>query len=380
MNCRLIIIVAVMIMTMTGCHQEAQKLEAFNVEVYSPKNATGFRIIGAKDKSSVIIESKNPWQGASDASKMLYVQRDNEPVPTGFKGEILKKIPERIITMSSTQIAMLESLCSVDKIVGVSGLQFITNENIKNRTHKIADVGYDGNINYELIMGINPDLIMLYGVTGASPMENKLHELGIPYIYIGEYLEESPVGKVEWVRVIGEIVGKSTAADSVINAVESEYNYLRNKVANVPARPKVMVNLPYGDSWFMPSTRSYLVTLIEDAGGNYIYKENNSNSSVPIDMEKAYQLVSESDVWLNPGNVKNISDMVAGAKRFMDLPIIKECRVYNNNKRNTADGGNDFYESGAMNPHIILKDLIKIFHPEVYIDDNEMTYYTRLEK
>ncbi|MDE6716359.1 MAG: ABC transporter substrate-binding protein [Muribaculaceae bacterium] len=366
------------LVALTGCRSGNQSQTDYTKEVYAPQYASGFRILGADGKASVIIESKNPWQGAEDATTSLFIQREGESVPAGFKGEVLNKIPERIITMSSTQIAMLEALAATDKVAGVSGLQFITNDNIRQRANTIADVGYDGNINYELMMGTSPDLIMLYGVTGASPMEGKLRELGIPYIYIGEYLEESPLGKVEWVKAIGEIIGKGEQADSVINAVTSEYEQLRDMVRDV-TRPNVMLNLPYGDSWFMPSTHSYMATLIEDAGGNYMYKENTGNSSTPIDIELAYNLLSEADVWLNPGSVETMDDMKSSAKRFTSLPVMKSGNIYNNNKRSTPGGGNDFFESGTMNPHIILLDLIKIFHPQSVPGDEEMFYYNRIK-
>lgn len=366
------------LVALTGCRSGNQSHTVFNHEVYTPQYASGFRIMGADGKSSVIIESKNPWQGAEDATTSLFLQRDGEKVPSGYTGEVLGKIPERIITMSSTQIAMLDALGATAKVVGVSGLQFITNKNIKEKAATIADVGYDGNINYELLMGASPDLIMLYGVTGASPMEGKLRELGIPFIYIGEYLEESPIGKVEWIKAIGEIIGKGNEADSVINTIKSEYEQLCNSVKDVE-RPNVMLNIPYGDSWFMPSTHSYMATLIEDAGGNYIYKENTGNASTPIDIEKAYDLLSETDIWLNPGSVRNMTEMKANAKRFTNLPVMKSGQIYNNNKRSTPDGGNDFFESGTMNPHIILKDLITIFHPEIDTDSTQMFYYKRLE-
>jgi iron complex transport system substrate-binding protein len=53
-----------------------------------------------------------------------------------------------------------------------------------------------------------------------------------------------------------------------------------------------------------------------------------------------------------------------------DLPI------YNNTLRTTPEGGNDFWESGAVRPDLILEDLIQVFH---YDGSGNLNYYFRLE-
>lgn len=362
---------------LTSCTDKKPQSNEYNMVVYTPKYASGFKVYGAEGKKSVIIESLNPWQGADSVSTKLFVRRDNEAIPAGFEGQVLSKIPERIITMSSTQIAILDAIGQCDRVAGVSGINFISNEKIQARRNRIPDVGYEGNVNYELIMSANPDLVMLYGVNMASPLEGKLKELGIPYIYIGEYLEESPLGKVEWVNVFGEITGEQAAADSTLQYISTEYNELAEKVkSEIATKPKVMINMPYADSWFMPSTNNYMIRLITDAGGDYIYKKNSGNSSVAIDIEEAYRLTSEADVWLNTGTVQSKKELKNSLPKFADMGIIKRGEVYNNNKKRTPMGGNDFYESGTMNPHVILKDLVSIFHPELLTDT--LTYYQKL--
>ena len=129
-------------------------------------------------------------------------------MPNGYEGQVLRGEARRIVTMSSTQIAMLEAVDCQNRVVGVSGIDFISSENIQSRRESIGDLGYEGNVNYELLLSLEPDIVLLYGTMGANVMEAKLTELGIPFIYIGEYLEESPLGKAEWVVPVAEIVGK----------------------------------------------------------------------------------------------------------------------------------------------------------------------------
>lgn len=329
--------------------------------IYQPEYASGFTIsAGADSISSIII--KNPWQGA-DSVTMTY--RADKPA-------------ERIVAMSSTYVAMLESLGEVDRVVGVSGRDFISSEALRSRGDKVADVGYDTNIDFEKLVMLNPDLVLLYGVNGPNLIEDKLKELDIPYMYMGEYIEESPLGKAEWVVAVGELIGKRNEAVALFDSIACSYNDIKSRYSEAADRPKVMINAPYNDSWWMPSTKNYMAQLIEDAGGDYIYKKNEGNASVAIDIEEAYMLMSDADVWLNPGQAASLSQVAAMTPRFTDTKPFKNGEVWNNNRRSTRGGGNDFYESGIMHPDIILEDLADIFHRDS-LSKYEPMYYQRLK-
>ena len=141
--------------------------------------------------------------------------------------------------------------------------------------------------------------------------------------------------------------------------------------------PSVMLNTPYGDSWFMPSTESYAVRLIEDAGGDYIYKKNTGNASTPIDMEEAYLLASTADMWLNVGMANSLDELRAACPKFADTRCFRNGDVYNNNARTNAAGGNDYFESAVVHPDLVLRDLVKIFHPELV--EEPFVYYKQLK-
>ncbi len=354
------------------------KVEDFTEDVYTPQYSSGFDIKGADGKESVIISVKNPWQGAEDVTTLLFVARNDESVPEGFAGQVLNGDAKRIVAMSSTHIAMLGAVDADYTVVGVSGIDYISNPNIQTRRDSIGDVGYEGNINYELLLSLDPDLVLLYGVNGASSMEGKLKELGIPFMYVGDYLEESPLGKAEWLVALSEIVGKRVDGEKTFAAIPERYNALKKKVADtVLDAPSVMLNTPYGDSWFMPSTESYVARLVKDAGGDYIYKKNTGNSSLPIDLEEAYQLTSEADMWLNVGMANSLDELKASCPKFTDTRCFRNGCVWNNNLRTNAAGGNDYYESAVVNPDILLRDLVKIFHPELVTED--FVYYKQLK-
>ena len=353
-------------------------IDDYNLAVYTPTYAAGFRIVGAEGKQSTIIRVTNPWQSANDVETMLFIARGGEKAPAGFRGQVLQGDAQRVVCMSSSHIAMLDAIGAVESVVGVSGKDFVSNPYIVANRHSIADVGYDGNINIELLVAQRPDIVLLYGVTGACTMQSKLDELGISYIYIGEYVEEDPLGKTEWLVAIAEIVGCREQGIAYFSQVPQRYNHLQSMavVATSP-QPKVMLNTPYADSWFMPSTTSYLARLIADAGGDYIYKKNTSNHSVPIDIEEAALLTTEADIWLHVEGVRSLKDLRQQYPKFAKMPCVQRGEVYNCDKRKVTGGGNDYWESGVVQPDVILRDLIKVFHPELISE--ELVYYRKIE-
>ena len=361
-----------------GCRGKSSQLADFNKQLYAPEYASGFKIERADGRQSVLVSVMNPWQGADSVTTRLFISRNGEPVPEGFDGQVLEGDAQRVVAMSSTHVAMLDAIGETGRVVGVSGLGYISNPDIQARRDSIGDVGYEGNINYELLLSLDPDLVLLFGVNGASAMESKLKELGIPFMYVGDYLEESPLGKAEWLVALSEVVGKRAKGEKVFADIPIRYNALKQKVSGaVLDAPSVMLNTPYGDSWFMPSTENYAVRLITDAGGDYIYKKNTGNSSTPIDLEEAYLLASEADMWLNVGMANTLDELKAACPKFADTRCVRNGYVYNNNARTNAAGGNDYYESAVVNPDLLLRDLVKIFHPELVEED--FVYYKQLK-
>lgn len=362
-----------------SCQSSTCNLNDFNTIAYRPTYAKGFEIRSAEGKTSTLIRVKNPWQGASDVQIDLFIARNNEPVPEGFQGQVLPGDAQRIICMSSSHVALLDVMGQTHRVVGVSGLQFITNPYLNGHKDQISDVGYDSNINYELLVALDPDIVLLYGVNGSASIQNKLAELRIPYAYVGEYLEEDPLGKAEWMIAVAEIIGLRESAVAIYEQLPVRYQALKQMAATAQsARPKVMVNTPYADSWFMPSQNSYLARLISDAAGKYIYQGNTSNQSLPIDLEEATLLTAQADVWIHVERAKTLYELQQLYPKFNDLACVRAGAIYNCDKRQTPGGGNDFWESGVVHPDLILQDLIKIFHPEL-LTDQEFTYYRKLE-
>lgn len=378
-KCKSFLSLCLLIVLLAACNgKKTAYISDFSNQLYTPEYASGFSIKGADGYESSIITVTNPWQGADSITTQLFIARGGESAPEGFTGQVLEGDASRIVAMSSTHIAMLDAVGEAGRVVGVSGIDYISNPVIAANRDSIGDVGYEGNINYELLISLDPDLVLLYGVNGASSMEGKLNELGIPFMYVGDYLEESPLGKAEWMVALSEVVGKRTEGEQVFGGIPVRYNDLKKRVADtVLDAPSVMLNTPYGDSWFMPSTESYVARLVKDAGGDYIYKKNTGNASLPIDLEEAYKLTSEADMWLNVGMANSLDELRTSCPKFSDTRCFRNGSVWNNNLKTNAAGGNDYYESAVVNPDILLRDLVKIFHPELVEED--FVYYKQLK-
>ena len=353
-------------------------LEDFSETLYTPTDASGFSITGKEGSQSSLITVSNPWQGADSVATHLFITRAGDEAPLAYEGQVLDGEADRIAVTSSTHVAMLDALGAADRIVAVSGIDYINNPDVQRRRDDIADIGYEGNFDYEALLASDPDIVLLYGVNGASSMEGKLRELQIPYIYIGDYVEESPLGKAEWMVPIAEIIGEREKGADTYAAIAARYADLKKRVADSAVdAPSVMLNVPYGDSWFMPSADSYMARLIRDAGADYIYRKNTGNTSMPIDLEEAYTLASQADFWLNTDRMESLSALAAKCPKFKDTRALRNGYVYNNTRRANSAGGNDFYESAVVNPDILLRDLAAIFHPELSSDT--LVYYKKLK-
>ena len=370
-----IYIIALTISLCVGCVDvQSHGDERFETVIYEPLYASGFTI-DEDEAGNTLVRVTRPWQGTALEEQTLAIF-STEEAAKGYTGQHIVGHADRVVCMSTSHIAMLDAIECVDAVVGVSGKQYITNEAVVNNP-AVKDIGYDSNLNYEALVLLNPDVVLMYGVSAANDaVTAKLRDLGIPYLYLGDYTEESPLGKAEWVVAIAEIMGRRERGEDVFAQIVQRYNEVRGSVVRSDEAPTVMFNLPYQDVWYMPSDDSYMVQLVEDAGGRYIYKgKNPSGGSKGISLEEAYMLVSDTDIWLNAGQCSTMEELCNSAPHFANTPVVLAGKVYNNNRRRTETGGSDFWESAIVRPDVVLSDLVTI----IAGGDNETYYYQQLK-
>jgi iron complex transport system substrate-binding protein len=336
-----------------------------------------------KNDSCTILTITDPWQGAKEIRNEYYlVERGQENSLKVHTSQIISVPVRKIICMSSTHLAMISALGEEESIYGLSGTNYIYDPKIRARADDglIGEIGYDAGINSELILRISPDLIMMYGIGSESAgYVGKISELGIKVMYNADYLENDPLGKAEWIKVFGALYCKEELADSIYNSVECAYNEIK-KIVNktTEEKPDVILGLPYKDTWFISPGNSYISALISDAGGNYLWQETESSFSMPYSFETVYLKSLKADYWLNVGTVSSKGEIASFDPKLEKIPCYISGNIYNNTRRISPGGGNDYWESGALNPHIILKDIAAILHPGIFREYN-LFYYKKIE-
>lgn len=322
---------------------------------------------------------KDPWQKSKDNLFEYYLVQREGKIPDVLKGRPVFLTPlERVVCLSTTHIGYLDALEEVNAIIGLSGCGYITNPQVKKGVaeNRIHEVGYEQGLNIELILQLKPDAVFAYGVGAEiNAQVNKLNDLGIPVVLVGEYLEKSPVSKAEWIKFFGSFFMKAQKADTVFRRISDNYERTRIEAARIAEKPSVLTGLPFKDTWWMAGGQSNLAVLIADAGGNFLWSDNPSEEAFPVALEEVFMRAAKADYWINCGSVKSMDELLACDLRFSRLPAVRNKRVFNNNLRAATDGGNDYWESGVVHPDLVLADLVKILHPRIYGED--MFYYYR---
>jgi iron complex transport system substrate-binding protein len=335
-----------------------------------------------KQNGYIEVKIINPWQGANNLNMVYDLVTRGSELPVGLDSSAVIFVPvKKIVCMSTTHVAMISALGEENTISGVSGTGFIFANNLIERVRNglIEDVGYEANLNKELILKISPDLIMMYGIGSESAgYVGKIKELGVKVVFNADYLETDPLSKAEWIKLFGALYCKESLADSIYRSELETYNKLKSYInQNISFRPKVLLGLPFKDTWYVSPGNSYISKLIEDAGGSYLWQSTESSVSMPFGIENVYLGALTADYWLNIGSV-NIKDEISMVdQRLKDLPCFKNGNLYNNNKRVTENGGNDYWESGSLYPHLILKDIASILHPDLF-GDNDLFFYRKI--
>ncbi len=348
--------------------------------------ATGFSIESRGD--TTVLTVHNPWQGAK--VEFTYLLAPGNPGDTQGRyaaagktipGSILIHTPVRkAVTLTTTNLPHLESVGSLDALVGLGGGRYVCSPEIRARLRsgRIKDVGADVRLDLEAVLALRPDLIFTYVVGNSSDGGlAKLAETGIPAVIEGSYMEETPLGRAEWIKFTAAFFGKGFRADSAFAQVDSAYRALAALARTAAHRPTVMVGAPFGGVWWMAGGRTYVARLLADAGADYLWGADTTKGSLHLDMEAVLGRAAGADFWLNAGDWRNLADAKAKDPRNAFFKPWKEGHIYTNDAIQCEGGGRDFFETGASRPDWILADLIAILHPEL-LPGYKLRWYRRL--
>lgn len=357
-----------------NCKSGDNKTENYEL---SNEYAKYFNIGQDADSSFRLLINEN-WNGENRVCKYKLVSRDENGEADSDAGQIAIPL-RRVVCMSTSHISYINALRKGNTIVAISGAQYVSDSSINSaiKSGRIVDIGFESSINYELLLSLSPDVVFTYGISGENNTYiDKIRDLGIKVIVLGDYIEEHPLGKLEYLKLFGKLYGEVQRADSLYKSVSERYSAKKRSVEGIAIKPKVLVNAPWKDVWYIPGEKSYMNYLISDAGGEILLcKEGRSN---PHNIEEVFIEAYKADFWLNPNFYSTLKELSSSNPLFSKLSVLSKGKVYNNTKRNTARGGSDFWERGVIEPDVILNDLIKILHPG-YGDGGDLKYYIGLE-
>ena len=340
--------------------------------------AKHFTIAVHENFKSVIV--KNPWvEDDTLVSYVLYSKERAAPFSVDWADFVIPVPIDEVVTTASPHIGLIGLLDELDKITGVSNDRYVYNSHIYKKISegRILQVGSLKDSNLEILLDLSPDLVMKTGVDNVRNEDERLIEAGVPISYNIEWMEKNMLARAEWIKFVGAFFNKDEKADSIFRSIEKEYLKAREITADIDFRPTIMTGNNFKGTWYMPGSDSYLTKLIQDAGGDYYYKNEKSTGSLPLSFEVVLDNLIESDFWIGP-RVESLKELEMMDERYTLFKAFRDGNVYTFNKRMSENGGNDYWESGMTRPDLILKDVIKIFHPKL-IPNHQLYYYKKLQ-
>ena len=285
------------------------------------ENAHGFTI--SNFDGYKILTVTNPWPNAEKSFKYLLVE-DSSKVPSNIEFDKIINIPvKRIVLTSTTQIPSLEALDEVNALVGFPGLDYISSEKTRKLIDedKIVELGKNEAINTEILITLKPDLVIGFAIDGNNKTYNTIEKAGIPVIFNGDWTEESPLGKAEWIKFFGVLFNKSEDAEAIYNTIAKNYKDAKQLAQSIDESPLVMAGSMYKDSWFVPYGNSWQAQFIKDANANYIYKDTYGSGSKALSFESVLNDAQNADFWIAPDSLKAMSNF------WKHLSIINNLRL-----------------------------------------------------
>ncbi|MEN4760974.1 ABC transporter substrate-binding protein [Chryseobacterium sp. C39-AII1] len=286
---------------------------------------------------------------------------------------------KKIILLNASLAGYFSELNAENMIIGVSSPEYIYSDKIQSlvKEGKIQNIGSDQKYDVEKIISLKPDAIFTNYIASFQNTYELLKNNGIQVIFLDEYLEQKPLEKTAYIKLFGKLLGKDQEAEAKFKEIEKNYNDLKQLALKSTVKPTVLANEMYGDVWYLPGGKTSLANYISDANANYILKDNSDEKAVTMSFEEVYAKAGNVQFWVNAGNHISKKEMLNINLFYEKLEVFNKGKIYgiSGKEKNKA---NDFFESGVVRSDLVLKDYIKIFHPEL-LPDYQLTYMKELQ-
>ena len=342
------------------------------------KYAKGFNIIEENGIKKLII--KSAYQN-SEAIFEYEIHKKNPNAIIDYKRIIIKVPVEKIVVTSTTHIPMVELLNEESSIIGFPYAKYVSSEKTRQLIDagNITEIGKESSLNTEILLDLEPDLVVGYSVTSADKSLTTAQKAGIPVIYNGDWLEETPLGRAEWIKFFGVLFDKEKQADSIFNTIEK--NYLEAKKIALKSNKKQTIlsgAIMSKDIWNLPAGDSFVAQFLKDANLNFLWKNSKGKGSLSLSFESVFDTGRNADFWIAPGYFSSKEELLQSNQIYAEFAAFKNNRIYTPSTKKGKTGGVIYYELAPTRPDLVLKDIIKITNPDL-LPNYELTFFEKMQ-
>ncbi len=360
-----------MVLALVSCKNQSSKDKEPKVSesTFSPISyANGLEISHHQDYS--IVTLTEPWPGSNTSFRYL-LKKNETSVDKEDTFDAVVQVPlTSIVVTSTTHIPSLEMLQVEKSLKGFPNLDYISSEKtrklIDNGT--IVELGKNESLNTEVLIDLNPDALITFAVEGQNTTVATLQKTGIPVLYNADWTETHPLGKAEWIKFFGVLFGKEKEADSIFSTIEKNYQEAKSLAETTSEKPTVLSGAMFRDVWYLPQGGSWGAQFIEDAHGAYLWKDTEGTGSLSLNLESVLEKGKNADFWIGPSQFYSYQQMEEAHTVYTQFKAFQEEKIYSFTTKKGPKGGVVYYELAPNRPDLVLKDLIKILHPEVLPD------------
>lgn len=359
-------------------NNKTEGIGSINRDSIEIKYAKGFQIHTFEGYKTITL--KNPWPGTARTYKYALVEK-NASLPNPESYDAVVEVPlKRIVVTSTTHIPSLEMLNENEALIGFPSLDYISSEKTRQRIAegKITELGKNEDINTEILINLAPSAVIGFAIDGNNSTFATLQKTGIPVLYNSDWTETSPLGKAEWIKFFGVLFNKEKEADSIFNSIETEYLAAKKKASQTKKRPTVISGAMYKDVWYMPQGESWGAQFIADANGDYLWKDSKGTGSLSLNLESVLEKGHDAEIWIGPGQFGTLDEMKSANNVYTQFAAYKTGDVYSYSSKKGETGGVIYFELAPNRPDLVLKDLIKILHPEL-LPTHELYFFNKLK-
>lgn len=340
--------------------------------------AEGFSIIEYDDFS--ILKVKNTYP-ESEETFTYVLHKENVIIPDSLKQFTSIQIPiKKIIVTSTTHIPSLEMLGVEKTLVAFPTLKYISSEKTRERIDlgKVREIGQNNSLNTEVILDTNPDIIIGYSVDGDMKAFQNLEKSGQKIIFNSDWTEKTPLGKAEWIKFFGALYDKKEKANIEFETIEKSYNKALKLAQKAETKPTILAGAIYKDQWFLPQGDSWAALFLKEANGNYLWADSTGIGSIALSFESVLDKAKDADFWIGPGQYTSIDELLKDNKNYKFFKAVETKNVFSFSTKKGKTGGIIYYELAPNRPDLVLKDMIKIIHPEL-LPNYELFFFEQLQ-